>query len=138
MAQHMPPPGYQKPQVPQVSQGPPMVQGYQNLNLQNQQISSLEDTMKMLAQNTLQFQQSTTQNLNANTQSIAKLEYTVSQLARSIAQRDKGSFPSQPEANPKGQTSTGQFVVHDDKGKVHEQVNAVTTRRMAAREDDTP
>ena len=79
-----------------------MVQGYQNLNPQNQQISSLEDTMKMLAQNTLQFQQSTTQNLNANTQSIAKLEYTVSQLARSIAQRDKGSFPSQPEANPKG------------------------------------
>ena len=138
MAQHMPPPGYQKPQVPQVSQGPPMVQGYQNLNPQNQQISSLEDTMKMLAQNTLQFQQSTTQNLNANTQSIAKLEYTVSQLARSIAQRDKGSFPSQPEANPKGQTSTGQFVVHDDKGKVHEQVNAVTTRRMAARKADTP
>ena len=76
--------------------------------------------MKMLAQNAFQFQQSTTQNLNANTQSIAKLEYTVSQLARSIAQRDKGSFPSQPEANPKGQTSTGQFVVHDDKGKVHE------------------
>ena len=75
--------------------------------------------MKLLAQNTLQFQQSTVQSLNANTQSIAKLEYQMGQLANSISARDKGTFPSQPEPNPKGQ------VVHDPKGKSPEQVQSI-------------
>ncbi|KAJ8621877.1 hypothetical protein MRB53_030406 [Persea americana] len=45
------------------------------------------------------------------------------QLANSISARDKGTFPSQPESNPKGQ------VIHDPKGKGLEQVKSIVTLR---------
>lgn len=112
----MPPLGFQKPPMPNFTP-----------NLPNPQINSLEEIMKLLAQNTLQFQESTVQCLNSITQSIAKLEYIVSLLANSLSVRDKGTSPSQPEANPKGQIPKGQFEIHDVKGKDHEQVNSITT-----------
>ncbi|KAJ8629808.1 hypothetical protein MRB53_023131 [Persea americana] len=115
----MPPPGFQKPPVQNFTP-----------NLQNQRIDSLEETMKLLAQNTLQFQQSTIQSLNTNTQSIAKLEYQMGQLANSLSARDKGTFPSQPEPNPKGQ------VVHDPKGKVPEQVKSIIILRSGTQIDN--
>ncbi|WP_193450537.1 hypothetical protein, partial [Streptomyces plicatus] len=110
------PPGFQKPNF--------------TPNPQNQRIDSLEETMKLLAQNTLQFQQSTVQSLNTTTQSITKLEYQMGQLANSISARDKGTFPSQPEPNPKGQ------IVHDTKGKGPEQVKSIITLRSGTQLDN--
>ena len=46
-------------------------------------------------------------------------------LANSISARDKRTFPSQPELNPKGQ------VVHDPKGKGPEQVQSTITLRSS-------
>lgn len=89
-------------------------------NTQKQQVDCLEETIKMLAQNTLQFQQSTVQSLNANTQSIAKLEYTIRQLAHSLSARDNGTFPNQPEANLMGQIPKNPIEIHDLKGNHHE------------------
>lgn len=79
--------------------------------------------MKLLSQTTAQLQQSTTQILNAQTQSLAKLEYQMDQLTNSLSDRDKGTFPSQPEANLESQ------VIHDAKGKDPEQVKYITTLR---------
>ena len=52
------------------------------------------------------------------------------QLANSLSVRDKGTFPSQPEPNPKGQ------VVHDPKGKGPEQVKSIITLRSGTQVDN--
>ena len=52
------------------------------------------------------------------------------QLANSLSARDKGTFPSQPEPNPKGQ------VVHDIKGKGPEQVKSIITLRSGTQVDN--
>ena len=54
----------------------------------------------------------------------------MSQLANSISARDKGTFPSQPEPNPKGQ------VVHYPKGKGPEQVKSIITLRSGTQVDN--
>ena len=117
------PPGFQKPNF--------------NPSPLTQRVDSLEEAMKLmsqttaqLSQSTAQFQQTTTQLLNGHTQTLAKLEYQMGQLANSLSARDKGTFPSQPEPNPKGQ------VVHDIKGKGPEQVKSIITLRSGTQIDN--
>ena len=64
---------------------------------------------------------------NMNTQAIAKLENQMGQLASQMAEREKGKFPSQPIANPKGQ-----FVVSDNSecSKDQGQVQSIITLRL--------
>lgn len=57
-------------------------------------------------------------------------------MANSLSVRDKGTFPSQAEANPKDQISKGQFEILDIKGKGHEQVNSVTMLRSGRQIDN--
>ena len=77
----------------------------------------------------MQFQQDTQRNLQvtqstlqANSQAIAKLEMQMGQLATSLSEREKGKFPNQPIANPKGQFDIGA-------SSHHEQAKAITTLR---------
>lgn len=98
-------------------------------NPQNQWVDFLEETIKILAHNTLQFQQSVIQSLNANTRSIEKLEYTVSQLANSLSSKDKETFSIQPEANPRGEVPKNPIEINDLKGKGHKHVKSITTLR---------
>ena len=79
----------------------------------------------MLIQNTTQFQQDTQRNLQATQstlQAIDKLEMQMGQLATSLSEREKGKFPSQPIANPRGQSDIGA-------SSHHEQAKAITTLR---------
>ncbi|KAL6514868.1 hypothetical protein OROGR_020447 [Orobanche gracilis] len=64
---------------------------------------SLEDTLQQFMQSTQQMFQSTQQAIQSNSQSISKLETQIGQLATTLAEREKGKFPSQPIPNPKGQ-----------------------------------
>ncbi|KAL6557479.1 hypothetical protein OROMI_017829 [Orobanche minor] len=95
---------------------PPMNQGGHQMNISNQQNvrpnqypsnnyqypttvpkkPSLEDTLQ-------QFMQSTQQMFQSNSQVISKLETQIGQLATTLAEREKGKFPSQSIPNPKGQ-----------------------------------
>ena len=52
------------------------------------------------------------------------------QLVNSLGLRDKGTFPSQPEPNPKGP------IVHDNKGKGHEHVKSIITLRTGRPNDN--
>ncbi|XP_062075251.1 uncharacterized protein LOC133779290, partial [Humulus lupulus] len=72
----------------------------QNQPYPQQRKPSLEDTLQ-------QFMQSTQQILQNQSQSITKLETQVGQLATALADREKGTFPSQPIPNPKGQYEIG-------------------------------
>ena len=90
---------------------------------------SLEDTLQMFMQNTMQFQQATQSSLQANSQAIAKLEMQMSQLATSLNERKKGKFPSQAVANPKGQLESGA-------NSHHEQAKAITTLRSGKTVDN--
>ena len=83
----------------------------------------------MLMQITMQFQQDIQINLQAtqstlqtNTQTIAKIEIQMGQLATSLSEREKGKFPSQPVANPKGQYEI-------ESSSHHEQAKVITTLR---------
>ncbi|KAL6506252.1 hypothetical protein OROGR_024433 [Orobanche gracilis] len=102
---------------------PPMNQGGHQMNISNQQNvrpnqyplntyqypstvpkkPSLEDTLQQFMQSTQQMFQSTQQAVQSNSQSISKLETQIGQLATTLAEREKGKFPSQPTPNPKGQ-----------------------------------
>ncbi|KAL6560492.1 hypothetical protein OROGR_004051 [Orobanche gracilis] len=102
---------------------PPMNQGGHQMNISNQQNirpnqyppnsyqypstipkkPSLEDTLQQFMQSTPQMFQSTQQAIQSNSQSISKLETQIGQLATTLAEREKGKFPSQPTPNPKGQ-----------------------------------
>ncbi|CAL9020190.1 unnamed protein product [Prunus brigantina] len=75
--------------------------------------SSLEDTVKLLAQNTLQFQQTTNGALQQHSAALTKMEIQLGQIADSLNQREPGKFPSQPNVNPKH----------------HEQAKAITVLR---------
>ncbi|KAL6542016.1 hypothetical protein OROGR_011502 [Orobanche gracilis] len=101
----------------------PMNQGGHQMNMSNQQNirpnqyppnsyqypstvpkkPSLEDTLQQFMQSTQQMFQSTQQAIQSNSQSISKLETQIGQLAATLAEREKGKFPSQPTPNPKGQ-----------------------------------
>ena len=83
----------------------------------------------MFMQNTMQFQQATQSSLQANSQAIAKLEMQMSQLATSLNEREKGKFPSQAVANPKGQLESGA-------SSHHEQAKAITTLRSGKTVDN--
>ncbi|KAL6547860.1 hypothetical protein OROHE_009565 [Orobanche hederae] len=102
---------------------PPMNQGGHQMNISNQQNvrpsqyppnnyqypstvpkkSSLEDTLQQFMQFTQQMFQSTQQAVQSNSQAISKLETQIGQLATTLAEREKGKFPSQSIPNPKGQ-----------------------------------
>ena len=97
---------------------------------------SLQDTLKMFMQSTMQFQQESQRNLQAtqstlqaNTQAIAKLELQMGQLATSLNEREKEKFPSQAVANPKGQFESGA-------SSHHEQAKAITTLRSGRTVDN--
>ncbi|CAL9005427.1 unnamed protein product, partial [Prunus brigantina] len=75
--------------------------------------SSLEDTVKLLAQNTLQFQQTTNGALQQHSAALTKMEIQLGQIADSLNQREPGKFPSQTNVNPKH----------------HEQAKAITVLR---------
>jgi len=88
------PPGFTQPSAPRPQFSQPSVQP---------QKQSLEDTLHMFMQSTMQFQQATQSTLQANTQAIAKLEIQMGQLATSLSEREKGTFPAQPQPNPRFQ-----------------------------------
>ncbi|KAM6553764.1 hypothetical protein CsatB_014526 [Cannabis sativa] len=87
---------------------PPMNQGHQynspnqshaqhNMPYpQQQRKPSLEDTLQ-------QFMQTTQQDLHTSSQSMLRLETQIGQLATVVAEREKGTLPSQPIPNPKSQ-----------------------------------
>ncbi|KAB2595254.1 hypothetical protein D8674_017561 [Pyrus ussuriensis x Pyrus communis] len=57
---------------------------------------TLEDTVKLLAQNTLQFQQTTNSTLQQHSAALTKMETQLGQIADALSQREVGKFPSQP------------------------------------------
>ncbi|KAH9750378.1 hypothetical protein KPL71_013853 [Citrus sinensis] len=59
-----------------------------------------------------------------NTQAILKLEHQLGQLATTVAEREKGKFPSQPVPNPKGVHEVGSSSSHQ-----HEEAKYVMTLR---------
>ncbi|CAL8168488.1 unnamed protein product [Prunus armeniaca] len=64
-------------------------------NFQPKPATTLEDTVKMLAQNTVQFQQTTNSTLQQHSTAITKMETQLGQIANALSQREPGKFPSQ-------------------------------------------
>ncbi|XP_050104654.1 uncharacterized protein LOC126584261 [Malus sylvestris] len=72
---------------------------WKNNNFQNFQpkpAPTLEDTVKLLAQNTLQFQQATNSTFQQHSAALNKMETQLGQIADALNQREVGKFPSQP------------------------------------------
>ncbi|CAL9012107.1 unnamed protein product, partial [Prunus brigantina] len=65
-------------------------------NFQPKPATTLEDTVKMLAQNTVQFQQTTNSTLQQHSAALTKMETQLGQIADALSQREAGKFPSQP------------------------------------------
>ncbi|CAL9005428.1 unnamed protein product, partial [Prunus brigantina] len=65
-------------------------------NFQPKPATTLEDTVKMLAQNTVQFQQTTNSTLQQHSAALTKMETQLGQIADALSQRELGKFPSQP------------------------------------------
>ncbi|CAL9012109.1 unnamed protein product [Prunus brigantina] len=65
-------------------------------NFQPKPTTTLEDTVKMLAQNTVQFQQTTNSALQQHSAALTKMETQLGQIADALSQREPGKFPSQP------------------------------------------
>ncbi|KAI5335268.1 hypothetical protein L3X38_025401 [Prunus dulcis] len=64
-------------------------------NFQPKPATTLEDTVKMLAQNTVQFQQTTNSTLQQHSAALTKMETQLGQIADALSQREPGKFPSQ-------------------------------------------
>ncbi|KAH9723595.1 hypothetical protein KPL70_007173 [Citrus sinensis] len=96
---------------------PPAQQPMSQFVAPQQRKSSLEDTLQS-------FIQSTQQAFQSNTQAILKLEHQLGQLATTVAEREKGKFPSQSIPNPKGVHEVGSSSSHQ-----HEQAKSVMTLR---------
>ncbi|KAI5339036.1 hypothetical protein L3X38_018308 [Prunus dulcis] len=65
-------------------------------NFQPKPATTLEDTVKMLAQNTVQFQQTTNSTLQQHSAALTKMETQLGQIADALSQREPEKFPSQP------------------------------------------
>ncbi|CAN6567556.1 unnamed protein product [Malus baccata var. baccata] len=65
-------------------------------NFQPKTATTLEDTVKLLAQNTLQFQQTTNSTFQQHSAALTKMETQLGQIADALNQREVGKFPSQP------------------------------------------
>ncbi|KAB2600241.1 hypothetical protein D8674_010512 [Pyrus ussuriensis x Pyrus communis] len=65
-------------------------------NFQPKPATTLEDTVKLLAQNTLQFQHSTNSTFQQHSAALTKMETQLGQIADALNQREVGKFPSQP------------------------------------------
>ncbi|CAN6566345.1 unnamed protein product [Malus baccata var. baccata] len=65
-------------------------------NFQPKPATTLEDTVKLLAQNTLQFQQATNSTFQQHSAALTKMETQLGQIADALNQREVGKFPSQP------------------------------------------
>nr|XP_028944591.1 LOW QUALITY PROTEIN: uncharacterized protein LOC114819587 [Malus domestica] len=65
-------------------------------NFQPKPATTLEDTVKLLAQNTLQFQQATNSTFQQHSAALTKMETQLGQIADALNQREIGKFPSQP------------------------------------------
>ncbi|CAN6567579.1 unnamed protein product [Malus baccata var. baccata] len=65
-------------------------------NFQPKPATTLEDTVKLLAQNTLQFQHTTNSTLQQHSAALTKMETQLGQIADALNQREVGKFPSQP------------------------------------------
>ncbi|TVU64925.1 hypothetical protein, partial [Cobetia crustatorum] len=114
------------------NQQPQQFPQYQQVPSQSRK-PSLEDTLSLFMQSSLQFQKDTQQtllanqqSLHANAQSIAKLEVQLGQLATALNEREKGKFPGQPVANPKGQYEIGS---NSNQEQYHEQAKSIITLR---------
>lgn len=103
--------------VPPNQVHPPAQQPMSQFVAPQQRKSSLEDTLQS-------FIQSTQQAFQSNTQAILKLEHQLGQLATTVAEREKGKFPSQPIPNPKGVHEVGSSSSH-----LHEEAKSVMTLR---------
>ncbi|CAN6697883.1 unnamed protein product [Malus baccata var. baccata] len=64
-------------------------------NFQPKPATTLEDTVKLLAQNTLQFQQTTSSTFQQHSAALTKMETQLGQIADALNQREVGKFPSQ-------------------------------------------
>ena len=53
-----------------------------------------------------------------------------------MSSKDRGTFFSQPETNPKGQVPKNPIEINDLKGKGHEQVKPITTLRSGRQVDN--
>ncbi|XP_024036226.1 uncharacterized protein LOC112096775 [Citrus clementina] len=103
--------------VPHNQVYPPAQQPMSQFVAPQQRKPSLEDTLQ-------NFIQSTQQAFQSNTQAILKLEHQFGQLATTVAEREKGKFPSQPIPNPKGVHEVGSSSSHQ-----HEEAKSVMTLR---------
>ncbi|KAH9705608.1 hypothetical protein KPL70_011947 [Citrus sinensis] len=103
--------------VPPNQVHPPAQQPMSQFVAPQQRKPSLEDTLQS-------FIQSTQQAFQSNTQAILKLEHQLGQLATTVAEREKGKFPSQPIPNPKGVHEVGSSSSHQ-----HEEAKSVMTLR---------
>ncbi|XP_021834176.1 uncharacterized protein LOC110773973, partial [Prunus avium] len=93
---------------------------------QQQQSSSLEDSIQKFMQLTGQAINDVKASTQQNTQAISKLEQQIGQLATVVGEREKGKFPSQTVPNPKGQ-----FVINNPSSSPNsnEHVQSITTLR---------
>lgn len=96
---------------------PPAQQPMSQFVAPQQRKPSLEDTLQS-------FIQSTQQAFQSNTQAILKLEHQLGQLATTVAEREKGKFPSQSIPNPKGVHEVGSSSSHQ-----HEEAKSIMTLR---------
>ncbi|XP_052297265.1 uncharacterized protein LOC127902397 [Citrus sinensis] len=103
--------------VPPNQVHPPAQQPMSQFVAPQQRKPSLEDTLQS-------FIQSTQQAFQSNTQAILKLEHQLGQLATTVAEREKGKFPSQPIPNPKGVHEVGSSSSHQQ-----EEAKSVMTLR---------
>ncbi|CAL8993407.1 unnamed protein product [Prunus brigantina] len=68
-----------------------------NFKISNQSLPlRLKILVKMLARNTVQFQQTTNSTLQQHSAALTKMETQLGQIADALSQREAGKFPSQP------------------------------------------
>ncbi|CAL9019018.1 unnamed protein product, partial [Prunus brigantina] len=117
-------------------------------NFQPKPATTLEDTVKMLAQNTVQFQQTTNSTLQQHSAALTKMETQLGQIADALSQREAGKFPSQPVILQRNQEQA-KAVITLRSGKVingvgnevtneSDHVNAGPTQEKNEKSNDDP
>ena len=76
-------------------------------------------TVAQTTQDYIKMTQTLTQNVHVNTQSIKNIETQLVQLTNMFNERERGTFPSQPIANPNNTNQVQDIIQH--------QVNQITT-----------
>ncbi|CAL9029776.1 unnamed protein product [Prunus brigantina] len=120
-----------------------------NFKISNQSLPlRLKILVKMLARNTVQFQQTTNSTLQQHSAALTKMETQLGQIADALSQREAGKFPSQPVILQRNQEQA-KAVITLRSGKVingvgnevtneSDHVNAGPTQEKNEKSNDDP